>query len=109
MRQLILPTNELAVLPPRVGFDCDPMLPILVRFDTQEPLPANESAEKQIADYCGIPWGYFQRMRAEAGTLLSLNVNFWLAWRPTKRVLVVDHGQVTGFHSPKKTAKFPFP
>ena len=45
-------------------------------------------AHDQVAEKMGIPRAYYQRMASEAGGLLCLNVNTWLAKQPRKRFML---------------------
>lgn len=45
-------------------------------------------AHDQVAEKMGIPRAYYQRMLAEAGPLLTSNVNHWLEADPRKRHMI---------------------
>lgn len=102
MPRLIESTARVHVERPATGFDVDPAYPILVRINGADPVPATRDAERQIADHCGIPWGYFERLRHEAPALLAATLNFWLHTHPTKRLVTIEGGALAGFSSPKK-------
>ena len=57
----------------------------------ETPLGVNDTAHAQIAEYCGIPPKYYQRMKAEAPGVLAINVNQWIdAKKENKMVRTLD-------------------
>lgn len=64
----------------------------------------NDFAHGQLAEYTGIPRQYYQKMQAEAPTLLANNVNKWLhddARKSDKRMIRTLDGNVRAFLSDK--------
>jgi hypothetical protein len=62
----------------------------------------NEIAHEQIADYTGIPMGYYRRMLADESTILATNVNHWFGRKENDRRLVRTlDGKVRAFLSDK--------
>lgn len=53
-----------------------------------EPLPVQDHAHGQIAEYAGIPLAYYRKMQAEAPALLANNVNRWMRDKPADRRMV---------------------
>ena len=54
-------------------------------------LPLTEYAHHQVAETCGIPWKYYEKVRSEAGAeLWAANVNQWLPSREKRLVRMVD-------------------
>ena len=58
-----------------------------------------EIAHRQLAERLGIPYKYYERMRAEYPVLLDENVNGWLTKNPEKRMLRTLDGRLRAFLS----------
>ena len=58
-----------------------------------------EIAQRQVAERLGIPYKYYERMRAEYPVLLDENVNGWLTKNPEKRMLRTLDGRLRAFLS----------
>ena len=56
-----------------------------------------EIAHRQLAERLGIPYKYYERMRAEYPVLLDENVNGWLTKNPEKRMLRTLDGRLRAF------------
>ena len=59
----------------------------------------SDNAHRQLADYLGIPYRYYDRMRVEQPELLDNNINCWLAANPQKRMLRTLDGKLRAFLS----------
>ena len=60
-----------------------------------------EHAHRQIGERIGIPAKYYDRMLAEAPTLLESNVNHWFTNKPERRMVRVLDGDTRAFLSEK--------
>jgi len=58
-----------------------------------------EHAHRQIRERLGIPAKYYERLRAEAPTLLDANVGHWLREKPEQRMVRMLDGKVRAFLS----------
>lgn len=61
--------------------------------------PLTDHAHGQIADRVGIPKKYYDRMKAEAPTLLADNVNHWFQETPERRMIRTLDEQARAFLS----------
>jgi hypothetical protein len=59
----------------------------------------NQTAHSQIAARLGIPLKYYDRMQAEAPSMLSYNVNEWFRRKPERRMIRTLDGNVRAFLS----------
>ena len=66
-----------------------------------EPMPfgVRPLAHEQIAEKVGIPFKYYERMRAEKPDLLAHNVNTWFQAQPANRLVRTVGGSVRAFLS----------
>jgi hypothetical protein len=58
-----------------------------------------ERAHRQISDFTGVPWRYYQRMAAEQPTLLDENINRWFHHQPKRRMIRTLDGKARAFLS----------
>jgi hypothetical protein len=49
--------------------------------------PARETAHSQLAEFTGIPKGYYDRLREQAPNLFDYNVNHWLSLNTSNRLV----------------------
>ena len=73
-------------------------LPLLV-LDGHGAYGINDTAHHQIGEKLGIPYKYYDRLRAEAPALLESNVNHWFANTPEQRMIRTLDGKVRAFLS----------
>jgi hypothetical protein len=66
---------------------------------TEETFGIKQTAHGQIAARLGIPVKYYDRMRTEAPSLLTYNVNEWFRRQPERRMLRTLDGDVRAFLS----------
>lgn len=94
-QDVILPSNQILA----VVQDGTPLLQLLTkpvsqavlegdRTDIISSLDINAIAADQLAEYTGIPVGYFKRMAASEPELLARNINTWLEQLGGKRRMV---------------------
>ena len=58
-------------------------------------------AQKQVAEHCGIPAKYAERMKATMPDLWAHNVNMWLAREPSRRMIRTLDDKARAFVSDK--------
>ena len=68
-------------------------------IDMVEPMDINSGAHRQIGTHCGIPYKYYDRMRASNNELLAENVNSWFNLEPEQRMVRTLDGTVRAFLS----------
>ena len=94
-RDFIVPTQEL-----HITAEENPML-VMQNKGAIETFDINENAHQQMASHLGIPYKYYQRMRADYPELLAENVNGWFAKEPEQRMLRTLGGTARAFLSNK--------
>lgn len=71
-------------------------LPIDIGVNT---FAVNELAHRQISDRLGIPYRYYDKMKADNPALLDENVNSWLQAKPERRLIRTLDGKARAFLS----------
>jgi hypothetical protein len=72
---------------------------LAVQNGTRQEFPVTNLAHSQIASRLDIPKKYYDRMRLEAPTLLSANVNEWFHSKPERRLVRTLDGNARAFLS----------
>lgn len=99
-RDFIAPTTELELVDAHdatVGVRSP--FAINLRVNGHGAFPIEETAHEQIASRVGIPQKYYDRMRQEAPSLLTTNVNHWFVNEKEKRMVRTLDGKARAFLS----------
>jgi hypothetical protein len=93
-RDFLADTRELELVPSEVGAE-------RLRLAANDPLEftLTHHAHRQIGSFLNIPAKYYDRMQAEAPTLLAANVNYWFREQPTERMVRTLDGKARAFLS----------
>ena len=94
-RDFLVPTQEL-----HITAEEKPVL-VMKNRDAIETFGINGNAHRQIADHLGIPFKYYEKMRATYPELLAENVNGWFQKEPKERMLRTLKGTARAFLSNK--------
>jgi hypothetical protein len=96
-RDYLADTRALTIRP--AGRDGDPVQTGMILDGVNGGLRINPTAHAQLAEFTGIPRGYYDRMMSEAPELLARNVNNWLGAQPKRRMVRTLDGAVRAFLS----------